>query len=101
MLQKITDFRSWGLPEDLELPRLASTQGLDGTGGSWLAHTVHKEHPLGQGLVEKHVLYPEVQWKEETHFILSWELAHVSSSRGDHMMGPQGASPGLFPRIGV
>lgn len=63
-----------------------------------LTHTVHKEHPLGQGLVEKHVLHPEVQWKEETHFILSWELAHVSSSRGDHMMGSQGASPGLFPK---
>lgn len=60
-------------------------------------HTVHREHPLGQILVQKHVLHPEVQLREEAHFILGWKLAHVPGSKGQHTLGTQGAGTGLLP----
>lgn len=65
-----------------------------------LTHIIHKEHPLGQILVQEHVLHPEVQWEEETNFILGWKLAHISSSKGRHTLGTQGAGTGLLP-VGI
>ena len=65
-----------------------------------LTHAIHKEHPLGQILVQKHVLHPEVQWEEKTNFILGWKLAHISNSKGGHTLGTQGAGPGLLP-VGI
>lgn len=62
-----------------------------------LTHTIHKEHPLGQSLVQQHILHPEVQGKEEANFILGWKLAHVSGSKGKHVLGTQGAGTGLLP----
>lgn len=65
-----------------------------------LTHTIHKEHTLGQSLVQKHVLHPEVQWKEEANFILGWKLTHVSGSKGGHALETQGAGTGLLP-VGI
>lgn len=65
-----------------------------------LTHTIHKEHPLGHSLVQKHVLHPEVQWKEEANFILGWKLAHISSSKGQHVLKTKRAGTGLLP-VGV
>lgn len=65
-----------------------------------LTYTVHKEHLLGQSLVQKHILHPEVQWKEEANFILGWKLALVSGSKGEHTLGSQGAGTGLLP-VGI
>ena len=62
-----------------------------------LTHSIHREHPLGQILVQKHVLHPEVQLREEANFSLGWKLAHVSGSKGHHVLGPQGAGAGLLP----
>lgn len=65
-----------------------------------LTHIVHKEHPLGQILVQEHIFHPEVQWGEETNFILGWKLAHISNSKGRHReqaQGTQGAGTGLLP----
>lgn len=61
-----------------------------------LTYTIHKEHPLGQCLVEEHIFQPEVQWKEEADFILGWKLAHVSGSIGSHTLGMQGTLTGLL-----
>lgn len=61
-----------------------------------LTHTIHKQHPLGQSLVEKHILHPEVKWKEEANFILVWKPAHISGSKGGHTLGMQGTCTGLL-----
>ena len=60
-------------------------------------HTIHREHPLGQILVQKHVLHPEMQLREEANFILGWKLAHIPGSKGQHTLGTQGAGTGLLP----
>lgn len=65
-----------------------------------LTHAIHKEHSLGQSLVQKHVLHPEVQGKEEANFVLGWKLTHVSGPKGGHALETQGAGTGLLP-VGV
>lgn len=62
-----------------------------------LTHSIHREHPLGQILVQKHILHPEVQLREEANFSLGRKLAHVAGSKGHHMLGTQGAGAGLLP----
>lgn len=81
---------------DLKFPWLAPTPGLDDTGRSWQAHAIHKQHPLHQSLVEEDILHPEVQRKEETHFIQRWKLAHIPGPNGGHTLGMQGACTGLL-----
>lgn len=61
-----------------------------------LTYTIHKEHPLGQSLVEEHILQPEVQRKEEAHFILGWKPAHVPGPQGGRTLGMQGTRTGLL-----
>lgn len=61
-----------------------------------LTYTIHREHPLGQSLVEDHILQPEVQRNEEAYFILGWKPAHVSGSKGGHPLGMQGTCTGLL-----
>lgn len=51
---------------------------------------------IDQSLVEGHILHPEVQRKEEAHFILGWKLAHIPGSKGGHTLGIQGACTGLL-----
>lgn len=61
-----------------------------------LTYTVHKELPLGQSLVEDHILQPEAQQNEEAYFILGWKPAHVSGSKGGHPLGMQGTRTELL-----
>lgn len=61
-----------------------------------LTYAIHKQHPLGQILVEEYILHPEVQWKEEADFILGWKPAHISGSKCGHTLGMQGAGARLL-----